>query len=383
MDMAVPPTSTPIPMPQRPGPGAAVGRPGDPPDDLAHHLSGWRWRSWCCRCCRHGGLISTLVIALSALPWTRRSPGAHPSRVVAGARVGDHVPRRRGVRGAADHGPDPRPGAGRRAGRVAHSGVDRGDRADVRVTISRGRLISVTRSTRRSAPGCRTRPAGAGDRQWHGRHGVPVPDHRHVHPVLRRRRTQDPPRPARAHAPGAQQRIGWAWDTAIEQTGGYFYPAGPAPDQRDPVLLRDGGRGGAVAGRLPLAVFGFFAEFIPVVGTYIGVAIPALVTRRGGVAGPPCWWPGPWSSSRSRLLAQPEAQRPDDRDNGGVAFGSGWPVARSPADGRAHGHAGHRPSHLVREELRAPLPPGLPIGLRPDETDTSVHGAEIALRGTR
>jgi predicted PurR-regulated permease PerM len=79
--------------------------------------------------------------------------------------------------------------------------------------------------------------------------------------------------------PSRQERVGWAWDTAIEQTGGYFY-------SRLILLVINSslfffvmiavGVPWLIA--LPLAVFqGFFAEFIPVVGTYIGVAVPALV----------------------------------------------------------------------------------------------------------
>jgi predicted PurR-regulated permease PerM len=79
--------------------------------------------------------------------------------------------------------------------------------------------------------------------------------------------------------PSMQVRLGWAWDSAIQQTGGYFYSR---------LLLL------AVNGTLflfvmvfvgvpwyfavPLAYFqAFFAEFIPVVGTYIGIAIPVVL----------------------------------------------------------------------------------------------------------
>jgi predicted PurR-regulated permease PerM len=70
--------------------------------------------------------------------------------------------------------------------------------------------------------------------------------------------------------PARQQRLGWALDTAIEQTGGYFY-------SRLLLMIVNAtlGFGVLVAVRLPwlvalpLAIFqGFFAEFIPAVGTY-------------------------------------------------------------------------------------------------------------------
>jgi predicted PurR-regulated permease PerM len=80
--------------------------------------------------------------------------------------------------------------------------------------------------------------------------------------------------------PERQQRLGWAIDTAIEQTGGYFY-------SRLILLIINAAFGFLVLVAVglpwlvavPLAVFqGFFAEFIPAVGTYIGAAVPVLVT---------------------------------------------------------------------------------------------------------
>lgn len=80
--------------------------------------------------------------------------------------------------------------------------------------------------------------------------------------------------------PHRQQKWGWAWDTAVEQTGGYFYSR--------LLLMAINGIlffaamalvGMPVAYALPLSVFqAFMAEFIPVVGTYIGAAVPILVT---------------------------------------------------------------------------------------------------------
>src|SRR6185436_18412065 len=80
--------------------------------------------------------------------------------------------------------------------------------------------------------------------------------------------------------PARQQRLGWALDTAIEQTGGYFY-------SRLVLLIINAAFGFFVLVAvgipwliaLPLAIFqGFFAEFIPAVGTYIGAAVPVVVT---------------------------------------------------------------------------------------------------------
>lgn len=80
--------------------------------------------------------------------------------------------------------------------------------------------------------------------------------------------------------PGRQERLGWAWDTAITQTGGYFY-------SRLLLMIINGGLfffvmllvGVPWLIALPLAVFeGFVAEFIPAIGTYLGAAIPVLIT---------------------------------------------------------------------------------------------------------
>jgi predicted PurR-regulated permease PerM len=96
--------------------------------------------------------------------------------------------------------------------------------------------------------------------------------------------TADQPRIKRAvlhlFSPKAQERIGWTWDQAIVQTGGYFYSR--------MILMAINGTGFfaamvivgvPLALALPLAVFGgFVSEFIPAIGTYIGAAIPILVT---------------------------------------------------------------------------------------------------------
>ena len=86
-----------------------------------------------------------------------------------------------------------------------------------------------------------------------------------------------------------QEEIGWAWDQAIVQTGGYFY-------SRMVLMVINGTGffftmvlvGMPVALAIPLAVFGgFVSVFIPAIGTYIGGAIPILLTVaiQGLVAG--------------------------------------------------------------------------------------------------
>lgn len=77
-----------------------------------------------------------------------------------------------------------------------------------------------------------------------------------------------------------QYQVGWAWDQAIIQTGGYFY-------SRMILMVINGtgffftmvAVGMPVSLALPLAVFGgFVSVFIPAIGTYIGGAIPILLT---------------------------------------------------------------------------------------------------------
>jgi predicted PurR-regulated permease PerM len=79
-------------------------------------------------------------------------------------------------------------------------------------------------------------------------------------------------------SPANQTRFIDAWDTAIVQTGGYFYSR---------LLLMFFTSTGTfvvmvflgipVQFAIPLAVFGaFFVEFIPLVGGYIGIALPVL-----------------------------------------------------------------------------------------------------------
>ena len=96
--------------------------------------------------------------------------------------------------------------------------------------------------------------------------------------------TADAPRVKRAvlrlFSPKTQERIGWTWDQAILQTGGYFYSR--------LILMAINGVGFLATMLIvglplslafPLAVFGgFVSVFIPAVGTYIGAAVPILLT---------------------------------------------------------------------------------------------------------
>jgi predicted PurR-regulated permease PerM len=77
--------------------------------------------------------------------------------------------------------------------------------------------------------------------------------------------------------PQRQREVLWAWETAIDKTGGYFYSrlllAIINGSLMFVVLLVLG-----VPFALPLAVFeGLVAEFIPIVGTYVAGAAPILV----------------------------------------------------------------------------------------------------------
>lgn len=96
--------------------------------------------------------------------------------------------------------------------------------------------------------------------------------------------TADSPRIQRAvlslFSTNVQERIGWTWDEAIRQTGGYFYSRS--------ILMVINGLGfffTMVLVGMPtalsagLAIFGAFVSvFIPAIGTYIGGAVPIMVT---------------------------------------------------------------------------------------------------------
>lgn len=142
--------------------------------------------------------------------------------------------------------------------------------------------------------------------------------------------TADAPRIKRSvlrlFTPATQLRVGWTWDQAIVQTGGYFYSR--------MILMVINGTGffvTMVAVGVPttiaisLALFGgFVSVFIPAVGTYIGGAIPILISLalQGLTAGLVVlgyvllyqqvenYWLSPKISSDTMTL------------NGGVAFGA-------------------------------------------------------------
>jgi len=85
--------------------------------------------------------------------------------------------------------------------------------------------------------------------------------------------------------PERQARVLFVWEQAIQQTGGYFYSR--------LLLAVINGSGMYLTLRLtnvpfaaPLAIFeGLIAEFIPIVGTYIGGAVPILVAFLASTAG--------------------------------------------------------------------------------------------------
>jgi predicted PurR-regulated permease PerM len=142
--------------------------------------------------------------------------------------------------------------------------------------------------------------------------------------------TADAPRIQKAalslFRPRLQNKIGWTWDEAVTQTGGYFYSR--------TILMFINGLGFfftmvlvgvPTALAIPLALFGAFVSvFIPAVGTYIGGAIPIFVTLaiQGLVAGAIVlgyvlvyqqienYWLSPKISANTMTL------------NGGVAFGA-------------------------------------------------------------
>jgi len=85
--------------------------------------------------------------------------------------------------------------------------------------------------------------------------------------------------------PENQYRVGWTWNQAVIQTGGYFY-------SRMLLMVINGFGffitmvivGVPVGLSIPLALIaGFIAAFIPAIGTYLGSAIPIAVTL--GISG--------------------------------------------------------------------------------------------------
>jgi len=142
--------------------------------------------------------------------------------------------------------------------------------------------------------------------------------------------TTDAPRVQRAvlrlFTPAAQQRIGWTWDQAIVQTGGYFY------SRMILMVINATGFlltmvivGMPMSFALPLAVFaGFVSVFIPAVGTYIGAAIPILVTSaiQGLVAGVVVLGYALVYQQLENYVLSPRISSDTMSLNGGVAFGA-------------------------------------------------------------
>lgn len=123
-----------------------------------------------------------------------------------------------------------------------------------------------------------------------------------------------------------QERIGWTWDEAVRQTGGYFY-------SRSILMVINGLGffftmvlvGVPTALAAGLALFGAFVSvFIPAIGTYIGGAVPVLVTL--GIQG---WTAGlivlgyvlAYQQIENYYLS-PKISANTMSLNGGVAFGA-------------------------------------------------------------
>ena len=126
--------------------------------------------------------------------------------------------------------------------------------------------------------------------------------------------------------PPQQQRLGWAWDTAIEQTGGYLY-------SRLLLMIINGGLfffvmmlcGVNWTIALPMSIFeGFVAEFIPAIGTYIGAAVPIIITL--GIQGVTAAaillvWTLIYQQIENYFLSPRISSKTMDL-NGGIAFGA-------------------------------------------------------------
>jgi predicted PurR-regulated permease PerM len=126
--------------------------------------------------------------------------------------------------------------------------------------------------------------------------------------------------------PHRQKVWGWVVDTAIAETGGYFY-------SRTLLMVINGGLffvamllvGMPLVYSLPLSIFeGFVAEFIPAVGTYIGAAVPILLTlavQGFGAALILLIWVLIYQQVENYFLS-PRISAKTMTLNGGVAFGA-------------------------------------------------------------
>lgn len=126
--------------------------------------------------------------------------------------------------------------------------------------------------------------------------------------------------------PDRQQVYGWVSDTALEQTGGYFY-------SRALLMVINGSLffvvmvllGLPVAFAFPMAAFeAFVSTFIPAVGTYIGSAVPILVmlaVQGFGAAVMLLVWTLIYQQIENYWLS-PKLSSQTMELNGGVAFGA-------------------------------------------------------------
>jgi predicted PurR-regulated permease PerM len=126
--------------------------------------------------------------------------------------------------------------------------------------------------------------------------------------------------------PERQEHVLFVWEQAIEQTGGYFY-------SRMLIMLINGSLffvamvlvGMPVTYALPLSLFeAFVATFIPAVGTYIGAAVPIVITL--GVEGLASAlillaWTLIYQQFENYFLSPRLSSRTMEL-NGGVAFGA-------------------------------------------------------------
>ena len=176
-----------------------------------------------------------------------------------------------------------------------------------------------------------------------------------------------------ASSPGCRCRVAAAGVGAghgDRQTGGYAYRLAAPPDdrQRDPGLRRARRGRPAVVGRPAVGHLpGFFAEFIPAVGTYIGAAVPVVVTWALPASGPPSSSSSGWSSiSRWRTSGWPPAERPDHGGQRGGGLRQRWPAAPSAAPWGRSPHCHWPPwSHPIHSEPWAVLPIGARLSARP------------------
>ncbi len=167
----------------------------------------------------------------------------------------------------------------------------------------------------------------------------------------------------RKFPPATQQRFGWAWDTAIEQTGGYLY-------SRLLLMVINGGLfffvmllvGVDWTIALPMSVFeGFVAEFIPAIGTYIGAAVPIVLTL--GIQGVTAAvillvWTLIYQQIENYFLSPKiSAKNHGDQRRGGVRFRYRWRRHRRTHVG-VHVPAHRGTGHEFPQELLAQVPLG-------------------------